>query len=226
MLKRCGNLPRVGVGFLGLALVFMFSLTAHAESLRRATIQSSGTGMMAGVPAGANPAAVTPGDPPSVQQFSSAGSGNVNFSGPASDCIAAGLVCNVGQTCQCLEVDGNATDGLGPLYHWTASLLRNIVITFPNAQYPNGNNVGEVCFFATGVLSITSTGQSTISFDTSGTACNGSILGSLLYTGGFNIGPSTGGFSSAVGSGNLSVGADFFSDVGIFDVIGAGTGLN
>jgi hypothetical protein len=24
----------------------------------------------------------------------------------------------------------------------------------------------------------------------------------------------------------LSVGADFFSDVGIFDVIGAGTGLN
>jgi len=226
MLKRCGNLPQVGVGFLGLALIFMFSAPAHAESLRRATIQSSGTGMMAGVPAGANPAAVTPGDPPSVQQFSSAGSGNVNFVGPAGDCIAAGLVCNTGESCQCMELDGNVTDGLGPLYHGTASLLLNVVISFPTRQYPDGNNVGEVCFFASGVLSITTTGQSTVTFDTSGATCNGSVLGSLFYTGGFNIGPSTGGFSSAVGSGNFSLGADFFSDVGIFDITGAGTGLN
>ena len=81
MLKLCRNLPRIGAGFLGLALVSMFSMPAHAESLRRGGTTSSTVSTLAGVPVGANPADVTPGDPPSVQEFSVAGSGNVNFAG-------------------------------------------------------------------------------------------------------------------------------------------------
>ncbi len=226
MIKHGGSLPRIGVGFLGLALIFVFSLNAQAASLRRAGTQSSAVAVMAGVPIGANPANVTPGDPPSVQQFTIAGSGNVNFSGPASDCINAGLVCNSGEVCQCVEVTGGVTDGLGPLYHGAASLLLNIVISFPSRAYPDGNTVGEVCFFGSGVMNVTPALGSTISFITAGQICNGSQNGTLLYSGAFNIGPSTGGFSSALGSGHMTLGADFFSDVGIFDIVGAGTGLN
>jgi len=226
MLKHGGNLPRFAVGFLGLALVLVFSLPARAESLRRAGSQSTAISVMAGVPVGANPANVTPGDPPPVQEFSVAGSGSVNFSGPAADCIAAGLVCNSGEVCQCIEINGNVTDGLGPLYHGTANLLLSVVISFPTRQYPDGNNVGEVCFFASGVLTVTPALSSNVTFVTAGATCNGSQNGSLLYTGGFNIGPSTGGFSDALGAGSLSFGADFFSDAAIFDLRGAGTGLN
>jgi len=227
MLKLCRNLPRVGVGFLGLALVSMFSMPARAESLRRGGTTSSTVSTLAGVPAGANPADVTPGDPPSVQEFSVAGSGSVNYVGPDSDCIAAGLTCNTGQTCQCMEVTGNVTDGLGPLYHGTASLLLSIVNT---VTYPNGNSAGnpsgQVCFFASGILSVSPAVGSTITFITSGPLCNGPQSGSTVYSGGFLIGSSTGGFSNAVGAGTLSYGANFFTDTGVFDLKGAGTGLN
>jgi len=204
----------------------MFSQTAQAASLRRAGTQSAGSAMMAGVPAGANPAASGSADPPSVQEFSSAGSGTVNFAGPASDCIAAGLTCNSGEVCQCLELTGNVTDGLGPLYHGAATLLLNLVISFPSRAYPDGNNVGQVCFFASGILSVTPAPSSTMNFFTAGAACNGALLGSLLYSGGFAIGPSTGGFSMATGGGTLGLGTNFFTGVGIFDLRGAGTGLN
>ena len=79
---------------------------------------------------------------------------------------------------------------------------------------------------ASGVLSVTPALGSTINFTTAGLSCNGPQLGTMLYTGAFSIAPSTGGFSSAVGSGNMTLGADFFSDVGIFDLVGVGTGLN
>jgi len=136
MLKCFRNLPRVGAGFLGLALVLMLGLNANAASLRRGGVApSSGGGAMFGVPAGANPANVTPLAPPSVQEFSLGGSGNANFSAPSSDCVAAGLSCNSGQTCQCFENTGSVTDGLGPLYHGSAFFILNVVIS---QQYPNG----------------------------------------------------------------------------------------
>jgi hypothetical protein len=204
----------------------MFSLSANAASLRRGGTASSGTGMMFGVPAGANPAIVNPGIPPTIQEFSIAGSGNVNFSGPLSDCIAAGLSCNPGEICQCVETFGNVTDGLGPLYHGAFSFLLNIVTTYPARQYPNGNTDGGTCFFASGVLSVSPSLGSTITFITSGAACNGTGSGTALYSGGFDIGPSTGGFSSATGGGVLGFGTNFNTDVGIFDLKGAGTGLN
>jgi hypothetical protein len=204
----------------------MFGLSANAASLRRGGSAPSVGGVLFGVPAGANPANVVAGDPPSVQEFSVAGSGNVNFSGPASDCIAAGLVCNSGETCQCVETFGNATDGLGPLYHGAFSFIMNIVTSFPTRQYPNGNNVGQSCFFATGILAVSTSLGSTINFITSGAACNGVGSGVALYSGGFEIGPSTGGFSSATGGGTLGFGSNFNTDVGIFDLKGAGTGLN
>jgi hypothetical protein len=225
MLKRYRNLPQVGAGLLGLALVLAFSLTAQAASLRRSGTQSQG-GVMFGVPAGASPALTGSGIPPVVQEFSLAGSGSVNFSAPASDCIAAGLVCNAGESCQCVEDTGNVTDGVGSLYHGSAFLILNIVTSFPTRQYPNGNNVGQACFFATGVLSVTPAASSTITFITSGAACNGIAGGVALYSGGFDIGPSSGGFSAAVGSGVLGFGSNFNTDVGIFDLRGAGTGLN
>jgi hypothetical protein len=226
MLKRCGNLPRLGIGFLGLGLVFLFNPTAHAASLRRSGTQT-GSAIMAGVPAGANPANVTPSNPPAVLEFSSAGSGNVNFMElPPVDCTAAGLVCNSGESCQCLTMSGLVTDGLGPLYHGTASLLLNLVITFPGHVYPDGNNVGQYCFFASGLLAITPAPNSTVNLYTAGAACNGFLSGSLFYSGGFSIGPSTGGFSASTGSGTIGFGTNFFTDIGIFDVKGAGTGLN
>lgn len=223
MLKRCRNLPRVGAGFLGLALVLMFGLSANAASLRRGGSAPAVGGVMFGVPAGANPANVPLGNPPSVQEFSVAGSGNVNFDGQPSDCTAAGLTCNSGETCQCLETFGNVTDGLGPLYHGAFSFIMNVVTSFPTRQYPNGTNV---CYFASGVLAVTTSLGSTINFITSGAACNGTGSGVALYSGGFEIGPSTGGFSSATGGGVLGFGSNFATGVGIFDLKGAGTGLN
>lgn len=227
MLKHCRNLPRAGVGFLGLVLVLMFSLTADAASLRRSGSQSQGA-MMFGVPEGVDPAASQPAivTPPKVLEFSVAGSGNVNFAGPTADCVAAGLICNVGETCQCLETFGSVTDGVGPVALGPFSFILNVVTSFPTRQYPNGNNVGRACFFASGMLAVTTTPGSTINFITSGAACNGTAGGVALYSGGFNIGPSTGGFSRAVGSGVLGFGSDFSTAVGIFDLRGAGTGLN
>ena len=225
MLKRYRNLPQVGAGLLGLALILAFSLTAQAASLRRSGTQSQG-GVMFGVPAGANPAMTGSGVPPAVQEFSVAGSGSVNFSAPSSDCIANGLVCNAGESCQCVETTGTVTDGVGSLYHGSFFFILNIVTTFPTRQYPNGNNVGQACFFATGVLSVTPAPSSTVTFITSGAACNGTSGGVALYSGGFAIGPSTGGFSSAVGGGMLGFGSNFNTDIGIFDLKGAGTGLN
>ena len=227
MLKHCRNLPRAGVGFLGLVLVLMFTLTAEAASLRRSGGSQTQGGMLFGVPEGADatssPAIVTP---PAVQEFSVAGSGSVNFVGASSDCIAVGLVCNAGETCQCVETTGTVTDGIGPFYHGAFSFILNIV-TSATRQYPNGNNVGKVCFFASGVLSVTpGFPGSTINFITSGAACNGTGGGVALYSGGFAIGSSTGGFSNAIGDGVLGFGANFGTGIGIFDLKGAGTNLN
>ncbi len=223
MLKRFRNLPRIGAGFLGLALALTFGLTANAASLRRGGTAPSSSSAMFGVPAGANPANVIPILPPTVQEFSLGGSGNINFSAPSSDCIAAGLVCNLGQSCQCVETTGSVTDGLGPLYHGSAFFILNVVTSQP---YPNGNTQGEDCFFASGVLTVSTSLGSAINFLTSGAACNGTGGGTALYSGGFEIGPSTGGFSSSTGGGMIGFGSNFNTDVGIFDLRGAGTGLN
>jgi hypothetical protein len=229
MFKLCRNLPRASVGFLGLVLVLTCTaFNAKADTLRRGGIGQTTTqgGMMFGVPAGVSPATASPSALPSVQEFSVAGSGNINFAADPSVCTNAGLSCNAGETCQCLQLTGAVTDGIGPLFHGAASLILNIVTTFPTRQYPNGNTAGQTCFFASGVLTITPAVTSGISFITSGAACNGTNGGVALYSGGFEIGPSTGGFSNAVGGGTLGFGSHFNTDVGIFDLKGAGSGLN
>jgi hypothetical protein len=182
--------------------------------------------MMFGIPEGVDPATSAPAliNPlPTVLEFSVAGSGNVNFFAPAAACIAAGLVCNSGEVCQCVQTLGNVTDGVGSVFHGSFSFLLSIVIS---RQYPNGNNVGRSCFFASGLLMVTEFPGSAINFITSGAACNGTQGGVALYSGGFGVGPSTGGFSKAVGSGVLGFGANFSTGLGIFDLKGAGTNLN
>jgi hypothetical protein len=227
MLKHCRNLPRAGVGLLGLALVLAFTASAQASTLRRGGAQAQGS-VLFGVPAGVDPAVSSPAiiNPPVVQEFSVAGSMAINFSANPANCAAVNLNCNVGEICQCVEGIGQVTDGIGPLYHGSAVLDLNIVTSFPTRAYPNGNTAGQVCFFATGNLAVTVALGSTINFITSGAACNAVSGGVGLFSGGFEVGPSTGGFINAVGGGVLGFGSNFNTGVGIFDLKGAGTHLN
>ena len=61
---------------------------------------------------------------------------------------------------------------------------------------------------------------------TSGAACNGIGGGVALYSGGFSIVGSTGGFVNAIGGGMLGFGGNFNNGIGVFDIKGAGTNLN
>ncbi len=228
MLKRWRNLPRAGVGLLGLALALMLTVTANAQSGRDGMRRLSGSQQSAilwGVPQGADPAnapAVT--TLPTVQEFSVAGSTSMNFTAnEITACGSVGLACNVGDTCQCVVATGTVTDGVGPIFEGNVTFWLNIDTSHP---YNNGNTVGKECFFATGVLDITTSPGNTMNFNTSGAGCNGIGGGVALYSGGFSIEGSTGGFASALGGGEIGFGANFNTDIGIFDLKGAGTNLN
>jgi hypothetical protein len=163
---------------------------------------------------------------PAVQEFSSTGSGRVNFNAGQSTCQAVGLTCYAGDTCQCVTLTGNVTDGAGPLFQGPFVFYLS-VDTLPLArQYNDGNNAGKKCFFATGVLSEIPSSDATINFITSGAGCNGIDNASGIYSGGFVIGPSTGGFSNAIGSGILGFGSNFSSKIGLFDLKGAASHIN
>lgn len=232
MLKRWRNLPRAGVGLLGLALVLMLTVTADAgsgrEGLRRL---GSAPQALWGVPAGVDPAsspAVTL--LPTVQEFSIAGSASMNFTADENAvCGALGLSCTSGPgNCECVQATGNVTDGVGPIFQGTAVFTLNVdtdVAATPSHAYPNGSPPPGACFFASGVLSI-STNASVINFITSGAACNAIGGGVALYSGGFDVGASTGGFSSAAAGGMIGFGSNFHTGIGIFDLKGAGTNLN
>ena len=233
MLKRWRNLPRAGVGLLGLALALMLTVTADAASgrdgMRR--LGSSPSAVYWGVPAGVNPAS-SPATTvlPTVSEFSIAGSANMNFVADENAvCGALGLSCTSGPgNCQCVQAIGLVSDGVGPIYQGTATFTLNIdtdVSASPSHAYPNGSPPPGACFFASGVLSI-GDNASVINFITSGAACNAIGGGVALYSGGFNIGASTGGFSSAVGGGEIGFGSNFNTGIGVFDLKGAGTNLN
>jgi len=179
-----------------------------------------------GVPEGAVASSPAVTAPPAVQEFSAAGSTIVNFTAnETTDCGSVGLTCNAGDTCQCAKAVGTITDGVGPLPNAGPNVSFWLNIDTSHA-YNNGNNVGKACFFATGVFDAVGNDGSTMKFITSGAACNGIGGGVALYSGGFSIVGSTGGFVNAIGGGVLGFGANFNTDIGIFDIKGAGTNLN
>jgi hypothetical protein len=223
MLKRWRQLPQAGVGLLGLALLLTFTLNADAagHSFSHETMMAGGT--EAEVNASVSSPAATP---PAIQEFSSAGSGTLLLVAGAPTCAAVGLICNTGDNCQCATITGNVTDGVGPLFQGTFVLYLNIVSN-SSKSVDDGNNVGQKCFFATGLLSESPGSGATINFNTAGLTCNGIDNASLLYSGGFTIGDtSTGGFAGAVGSGIIGVGANRSTLVGAFDLKGAAADIN
>jgi len=184
-------------------------------------------GTAAEINASGSSPAITP--LPSVQEFSSAGSGVVAFipgSAMPNPCVVEGLTCNAGDTCQCVTITGNVSDGVGPLFQGPFVFYLSVDSAPAARQYNDGNNVGQKCFFATGVLAETPGSGATINFITAGAACNAIDNASALYSGGFVIGPSTGGFSSALGSGVIGFGANFSTKIGIFDLKGAASDIN
>lgn len=221
MLKRWQNLPQAGVGLLGLALL-TFSLNANAASHSFGHDRVMFGGTESQIKAAASSPALS--GPPAVQEFSSAGSGTINLNASTGTCTAVGLTCNTGDFCQCVTLTGNVSDGVGPLFSGPFVLTLNVD---GQTLYDNGAGSPEgVCFFASGVLSLTPGSNATINFITSGAACNSIDNASALYSGGFVIGPSTGGFSSAVGSGIIGFGANSSSQIGIFDLKGAASDIN
>jgi hypothetical protein len=224
MLKRWRTLPQAGVGLLGLALLtFTLNADAASHSFAHGSDMMFG-GTAADIEASSASPAISP--LPAVTEFSSAGSGILSLTASQATCNGVGLTCKTGDTCQCVTLTGNVTDGIGPLFSGPFVLYLN-VDTLPVAhQYPNGNNSGQVCFFGTGVLSLTPGSNATINFITSGAACNAIDNASALYSGGFVIGPSTGGFSNAVGSGIIGFGANSSTHIGVFDLKGAGSNIN
>jgi len=218
MLKRWRKLPQAGVGLLGLALL-TFSLNADAASHSFKHEKMLFGGTASEIKASAS----LPATPlPAVQEFSSAGSGIINLAAPASACTSVGLNCNPGDSCQCVTMTGSVTDGVGPLFSGPFLLTLNV----DEIGFDDGNDQGQICFFATGVLALTPGSNATINFITAGAGCNGIDNANALYSGGFTIGPSTGGFSDAIGSGILGFGANKVTKIGIFDLKGAGSNIN
>jgi hypothetical protein len=218
MLKHWRKLPQAGVGLLGLALLFTLPLNAQADPHSFShgdTVMFGGTASQI---AAASPAVVTP---PSVSEFSSAGSGILNLSAGSGTCSAQGLSCSMGDICQCFTITGNVTDGQGPLFQGPFVFYLEVDLSH---LYNDGS--GKVCFFADGVLAETPGSDATINFITAGAACNGIDNASALYSGGFTIGPSTGGFDDAVGSGVVGFGANTATGIGIFDLKGAASDIN
>jgi hypothetical protein len=202
----------------------MFTVTAQAQSLRRgASTTASAPAILSGVPAGVDPAtASSPADPPPVQEFSLGGAGTESFGEPSSVCLAAGLTCNGGDFCQCKQVTGSITAGVGPFLAGSFTYTESVDLS---QNYHNGNS--NVCFFASGVLSVSPGGGSLINFLTSGATCNDGTTGNIaLFSGGFIIGTSTGGFASAFGGGDFAYGSNFTTDTLYFDLRGVGGDLN
>jgi hypothetical protein len=230
MLKRWRKLPQAGVGMLGLALALTLTLNADASSLREANpgLGSTTAMMFGGTPAEVEAAASSPAvvTPPPVQEFSSAGSGTISFNATQAQCNSVGLACLPTDSCQCVITTGTVTDGVGPLFQGPFTFWLNIDTIPVSHQYPNGNDSGKACFFASGVLSETPGPAESINFITSGAACNGISSASGLYSGGFLIGPSTGGYSSASGAGVLGFGSNISTKVGFFDLKGAASDIN
>jgi len=239
MLKRWRNLPRAGVGLLGLALVLMVSVTADADSLRSGLRRLGGgqqsSSMVWGVPAGVDPASVPAVTLiPTVTRFSLAGAGSMDFL--ATDCTSVGLVCPSNEHCECDKATGTVTDGVGPIFSGTFNFWLSVDDTSPlstppgpDRDYPNGSTTGSnhnSCFFATGILAVTTVPGNTINFSTSGAACIGIGGGVALYDGGFAVTNSTGFFSSSIAGGQIGFGSNFFTGLGIFDLEGAGSQLN
>jgi hypothetical protein len=202
--------------------MLMFTLTAQAQSLRRGASTTSAPTILSGVPTGVDPAtASTPADPPPVQEFSLGGAGTENFNEPSSVCLAAGLTCNGSDTCQCKQATGSLTTGVGPFLAGSFTYTENVDLSH---NYPNGSN--NVCFFASGVLSVSPGGGSVINFITSGASCNWDGGGTALFSGGFAVGTSTGGFASAFGGGDFAYSSNFSTDMLFFDLRGVGGDLN
>jgi hypothetical protein len=227
MLKRWGKprgKPRAGVALLGLVLFFTFTPNANAasQSFSDDTMRFGGTA--AEINASSSSAVLTPA--PAVQELSSGGSGKINFNADKALCRGVGLYCDIGDGCQCVTVIASVTDGVGPLFSGSFVFYLNVDSAPAARQYNDGNNSGQKCFFATGILAETPASNSTINFLTSGAACNGIEKASGIYSGGFVIGPSTGGFSNASGSGILGFGANSSTKIGVFDLKGAAWDIN
>jgi len=224
MSKRWLLITRASV--FGLCLGLLGTVSANAASLRQGNHQANVTMMFGGPASDVESSAVPNTVPLPVQEFSAGGVGILNFIAPAGSCAAAGLVCNSGDFCQCAELIGSITDGQGPFSGGiNIDLLLSVNLS---TLYNDGNNVGRVCFFATGALSLNPAvfPANHLNIETAGAACNAAGTGVALYSGGFIIGASTGGFSNASGGGMLGFGAVRPSDVTTFDIRGAGSNLN
>jgi len=219
MLKLGRNLPQAGVAFLGLALLFTLPVNAHAGARSFAKGDA-----VAFAPASEDAVASPAVTVTSVQEFSSAGVGSVDTTPPIPTCTSVGLSCNPGDTCSCLVVKGNVTDGQGPLFTGPFTLY---LVVNNSHFYPVGDNF-KGCFFANGILSETPGSNATINFITGGQACNQIDNAAGLYSGGFTIGPSTGGFAGATGSGVIGLGfnTSFNPPLVVFDLKGAASNIN
>jgi hypothetical protein len=222
MLNRWLKFAQAGV--FGLLLVSFSVSGAYAASLRQGNHPSEPT-VMFGLadPTGSTPSAV-PGFIPAVQEFSDGGAGVVNLITPSSVCIAAGLICNTGDFCQCVRTTGTVNDGVGPVFSGIPFVfLLNVDLS---SHFDDGNNVGRFCFGSTGILSFIASPSAQLNFNTAGAACNSTGVGVALYSGGFLVGASTGGFSNASGAGMIGFGGNSSTSVGTFDLRGAGSNLN
>ncbi len=213
MPDRRRSLPRAGIGCLGLLMALSFVASVSATSLRREEPSVStnappptptvGLGWVGHPPAVSN---IT-GDPTgasnpsgSVEEGSSDSNGFTTVIAPTSVCDAQGLVCNVGDFCQCLLYTGTAWDGLGPFYQGTVTFILNADLS------TIFNNGSLQCFNSSGVIINALPNGDSVTLDTGGQGCNVGNFGTgnptfATYNGGFALVSGVGDYFNAFGGG-------------------------
>lgn len=130
-----------------------------------------------------------------LQPLNVIGQGTINLS--SAKCSASGLVCNSGDTCQCVELQGNSK-GLG----FEDATFDVLLSVDTNSSLNDGT--GQQCFAASGKAVLTNGDGDQLDLETAGLACNSPTMILAFYNGSYGAAGGTGDFATVAGAGALS----------------------
>jgi hypothetical protein len=150
-----------------------------------------------------------------IEYFVAEGQGTTNLN--SSSCETAGLICNDGDVCQCIETTGPGAllGTLGGLNGGSFDLLLSV-----DTSTALNDGTGRSCFPSSGTAVLTASDGSVLALETTGLACNGPSFDLGLYSGAYGVQSASGQFYRVSGAGTLSWSDTFSNNSGLIQVTG------
>ncbi len=136
--------------------------------------------------------------PSTVEKFTKLainGNGATNFS--STNCVAAGLVCASGDSCECVETTGNYKGNI------VGSGAFDFIVSLDLTAGGTPQGSGLSSYLAAGFITLTS-GSNSLVIETNGIIADAPKFDFAQYTGSYGVSSGTGKFATTIGTGTVA----------------------